>query len=95
MRGLGVLKKHGVEFNTLTVINRKNSYRPLKSTGFLKEIGSKYLQFIPVVEQWPRSRIANGLVLLKPYARQEPGSPSGRLSRCSSDDSYSRSSITG
>jgi len=26
MRGLEVLKKHGVEFNTLTVINRKNSY---------------------------------------------------------------------
>jgi uncharacterized protein len=27
MRGLGILKKHGVEFNTLTVINRLNSYR--------------------------------------------------------------------
>ena len=28
MRGLDILKKHGVEFNTLTVINRKNSYYP-------------------------------------------------------------------
>ena len=26
MRGLSILKKHGVEFNTLTVINRLNSY---------------------------------------------------------------------
>jgi uncharacterized protein len=51
MRGLGILKKHGVEFNTLTVIHRKNSYHAREIYRFLKEIGSKYLQFIPVVEQ--------------------------------------------
>lgn len=71
MRGLGILKKHGVEFNTLTVINRKNSYRPKEVYGFLKEIGSKYMQFIPVVEQVATKPDANGLVLLKPFARQE------------------------
>ena len=71
MRGLGILKKHGVEFNTLTVINRKNSYRPREVYRFLKEIGSKYLQFIPVVEQLAKEPDPNGLVLLKPYARQE------------------------
>jgi uncharacterized protein len=71
MRGLGILKKHGVEFNTLTVINRKNSYRPLEVYRFLKEIGSKYLQFIPVVEQLAKEPDPNGLVLLKPYSRQE------------------------
>jgi len=71
MRGLGILKKHGVEFNTLTVINRKNSYRAREVYRFLKEIGSKYLQFIPVVEQKAAQPDPNGLVLLKPYARQE------------------------
>jgi uncharacterized protein len=71
MRGLGFLKKHGVAFNTLTVINRKNSYRPNEVYRFLKEIGSKYLQFIPIVEQVAAHPDANGLVLLKPFSRQE------------------------
>jgi uncharacterized protein len=66
MRGLGILKKHGVEFNTLTVIIRLNSYRPNDVYRFLKEIGSKYLQFIPIVEQVAKQPDPNGLVLLKP-----------------------------
>jgi uncharacterized protein len=60
-----------VEFNTLTVINRKNSYRAHEVYRFLKEIGSKYLQFIPIVEQVAKQPDVNGLVLLKPFARQE------------------------
>jgi uncharacterized protein len=71
MRGLEVLKKHGVEFNTLTVVNRKNSYRAREVYRFLKQIGSTYLQFIPVVEQLAAQPDPNGLVLLKPYARQQ------------------------
>jgi uncharacterized protein len=71
MRGLGILKKHGVEFNTLTVINRKNAYRAREVYRFLKQIGSKYLQFIPIVEQLAKEPDANGLVLLKPFSRQE------------------------
>ena len=71
MRGLGILKKHGVEFNTLTVVNRKNSYHPRDVYRFLKEIGSKYLQFIPVVEQVAEQPDANGLVLIKPFSQQK------------------------
>jgi serine-type anaerobic sulfatase-maturating enzyme len=51
MRGLELLKKHGVEFNTLTVVNRANSQQPLEVYHFLKDIGSRYLQFIPLVER--------------------------------------------
>jgi uncharacterized protein len=51
MAGLAVLKKHRVDFNTLTVVNRANSKRPLEVYRFLKEIGSSYIQFIPLVER--------------------------------------------
>ena len=51
MAGLEVLKKHRVDFNTLTVVNRANSQQPIEVYRFLKEIGSGYLQFIPLVER--------------------------------------------
>jgi uncharacterized protein len=51
MRGLELLKKHGVEFNTLTVVNRANSQQPLEVYRFLKSIGSQFIQFIPLVER--------------------------------------------
>jgi uncharacterized protein len=51
MAGLQVLKKHGVDFNTLTTVHRQNSQQPLEVYRFLREVGSGYLQFIPIVER--------------------------------------------
>lgn len=51
MDGLGVLRRHGVEFNTLTVVNRLNARHPVEVYDFLKGIGSNFLQFIPLVER--------------------------------------------
>jgi uncharacterized protein len=51
MRGLERLQRHGVDFNTLTVVNRANSEQPLEVYRFLKSIGSQFLQFIPLVER--------------------------------------------
>jgi uncharacterized protein len=51
MAGLALLKRHDVAFNTLTVVNRHNAAEPLAVYRFLKEIGSTYMQFIPIVER--------------------------------------------
>ena len=51
LRGIEVLQKHEVRFNTLTVVNRQNAKWPLVVYRYLKKIGSQYLQFIPVVER--------------------------------------------
>ena len=51
MRGLEMLKRHQVEFNTLTVVSRANSEKPLEVYRFLREHGSGFMQFIPLVER--------------------------------------------
>lgn len=46
-----LLKKYEVPFNTLTCVHRFNARRPLDVYRFLRrELGSTYLQFIPIVE---------------------------------------------
>lgn len=57
MRGLEFLKKHKVDFNTLTVVNRVNSQKPLEVYRFLREIGSGFIQFIPLVERQAQTRL--------------------------------------
>lgn len=52
-RGMQLLKAHGVEFNTLTVVSRTNVSSPLEVYDFLRESGSGYIQFIPLVERLP------------------------------------------
>ncbi|MEQ9864586.1 anaerobic sulfatase maturase [Pectobacterium aroidearum] len=66
MKGLEALKRHKVEFNTLTVVNAENVKRPLDVYQFLKRIGSRYMQFIPLVERRAAKPDDNGLVLIQP-----------------------------
>ena len=51
MRGRNTLEKHGVEFNTLTCVQKHNSGYPLEIYRFLKEISQGFMQFIPIVER--------------------------------------------
>ena len=66
MCGLSKLKAYKVEFNTLTVVNRHNSQYPLEVYRFLKDAGSEFMQFIPVVERQTREAVSDGLVLIQP-----------------------------
>ena len=66
MQGLEALKRHGVDFNTMTVVSRANSQHPQRVYRFLKEIGSTFLQFIPLVERASPGPLASehGLIQL-------------------------------
>jgi uncharacterized protein len=68
--GMQMLKKHGVEFNTLTTVNRKNSTHPIELYRFLREAGSGYLQFIPIVER-AAANPESGLWLAPPPDHEE------------------------
>uniref|UniRef100_UPI004055A6CA anaerobic sulfatase-maturation protein n=1 Tax=Alistipes sp. TaxID=1872444 RepID=UPI004055A6CA len=50
MRGVELLRRNGVEFNTMTTVNRASEGRGREVYRFLKSIGSHYMQFMPVVE---------------------------------------------
>ncbi len=45
------LKRHGVDFNTLTVITRANVDKPKELFRFFMEYGNGYMQFIPCYEE--------------------------------------------
>ena len=51
MRGIELLKKHGVEWNGMAVVNDYNSDYPLEFYHFFKDIECRYLQFTPIVER--------------------------------------------
>jgi uncharacterized protein len=77
MRGLEHLRRHGVEFNTLTVVNRANSQQPLEVYRFLKSIGSQFIQFIPLVERIaPMGMKTAGYVFAAPPMPGELKNPS-------------------
>jgi uncharacterized protein len=51
VEGMARLKRHGVEFNTLTVVGPHNVGHPGQVYRFLRRHGSGHLQFIPLVER--------------------------------------------
>ena len=51
MQGITLLKKHGVEYNCMAVVNDYNADYPLEFYNFFKEIGCEFLQFAPIVER--------------------------------------------
>ncbi|MDO8303671.1 MAG: anaerobic sulfatase maturase, partial [Sedimentisphaerales bacterium] len=69
MRGLSLLKKHGVEYNVLACVNRETAKYPLEVYHFFKENNIQFIQFIPIVERMPdEGACAIGLKLARPAA---------------------------
>ena len=84
MSGLTILRQTGVEFNTMTTINKASEGRGTEVYQFLKSIGSRYMQFMPVVEHVKYPADAQGRTLKKarPYI-VDPNEPGAQLARWS------------
>jgi len=82
LEGIALLRRHHVQFNTLTVVNDVNVRRPVELYRFLKSIGSRYMQFIPLTERRTSTPTADGLTLIPPAfsgaCRVEPWSVPSR-----------------
>lgn len=65
MKGIELLKKHGVEFNCMAVVNDYNVDYPLEFYNFFKDIDCKYIQFTPIVERLRIQEPTENISLLK------------------------------
>lgn len=50
LKGIELLHRYNVDFNTMTTVNKYSEGRGLEVYQFMKYIGSRYMQFMPVVE---------------------------------------------
>lgn len=51
LQGISVLKKHGVAFNILSVIDDENAREITRTWSYFKKHGFRFLQFIPFVDE--------------------------------------------
>lgn len=66
MKGIDLLHKYNVEFNTLSCVNSYNVRFASETYRFLKRIGSGFIQFLPVVERRSLLEQNDGLKLVAP-----------------------------
>ena len=71
MHAIRLLKNNRIEFNTLTVVHKDNSGCAIEVYNFLKEAGSGFMQFIPVVERQTTGQAQDGLALISPDSEEE------------------------
>jgi len=51
LNGVKLCLKHGLEFNALVTVNSQNVSHPREIYKFLRGLGVRYMQFIPIVER--------------------------------------------
>jgi uncharacterized protein len=66
MKGIELLHRHKVEFNTLSCVNSYNVNYATETYRFLKRIGSGFIQFLPVVERISDHPEPGDLILVPP-----------------------------
>ena len=84
MKGIGILQRCGVQFNTMSTINKASEGRGLETYQFLKHIGSSFMQFMPVVEhvKYPVDAAGRSLKKMRPYI-VDPATDGAELARWS------------
>ena len=50
LRGIETLYRTGTQFNTMTTVNKASEGTGMEVYNFLKSVGSRYMQFMPVLE---------------------------------------------
>jgi uncharacterized protein len=68
MKGIELLHRHKVEFNTLSCVNSYNVHYASETYRFLKKIGSGFIQFLPVVEREADPAENHGMKLASPFS---------------------------
>ena len=51
LKGVKLLQKHEVEYNILTVVHRQNAQAGRRVYTYLRDLGARFFQFIPLVER--------------------------------------------
>lgn len=64
MKGIELLKRHGVEYNAMAVVNDYNVDYPIEFYNFFKGIDCHFIQFAPIVERIGAHN--NGTLLTSP-----------------------------
>ena len=59
LKGISILQEAGAEFNTMTTINKASEGKGREVYTFLKSIGSRFMQFMPVMEHIKDGRIVS------------------------------------
>ena len=69
VKGISLMNETGVEFNTMTTVNKASEGRGLEVYQFLKSLGSRYMQFMPVLEhiKFPVSKAGNEIKGARPF----------------------------
>ena len=73
--GLSHLHRHRVEFNTLTVVSNLSEGRGREIYRFLKSVGSRYIQFLPVVEYQSDSSVSGRKKIVNPGTEASSPAP--------------------
>ena len=87
VRGIGLLYSGGVEFNTMSTVNKASEGRGLEVYQFLKSIGSHYMQFMPVLEhvKYPMDKKGKAVKGSRPYI-VDPHEPDAQIAPWSVSD---------
>ena len=84
IKGIGILQRCGVQFTTMSTINKASEGRGLETYQFLKHKGSTFMQFMPVVEhvKYPVDASGKALKKMRPYI-VDPATDGAELARWS------------